>query len=137
MQEIYVKYQIGEKCFTKDFPVTNPVPILKQLRLSLPLITGATIKLPLKENINILIGKEINLDKISLEKYKIEKYDLNLDQLADLSLKGYKKACLLSFKKYDQIIIGVKEQDIVVADYFSLKRIVDALALPYKAKMSN
>ena len=104
MKEIYVKYHIGENSVTKEYPVTNPIPINKQLNISLPLITGATIHLPIEKDIKILVGKEINLNQIALDKPKLEKYDLNLDELADLSLKEYSKACLLNFKKYNQII---------------------------------
>ena len=132
MKEIYVKYHIGKKAFTKEYPITNPVPINKQLNISLPLITGATIYLPIEKDINILVGKEIDLNQIALDQHKIEKYNLNIDELAKLSLEGFNKACLLNFKKYDQIIVGVNDDDLVVTDYFALKRIIDGLAIPYK-----
>ena len=133
MKEIYVKYHIGENSFTKEYPVTNPIPINKQLNLSLPLITGATIHLPIDKDIKVLVGKEIDLNQIALDKPKLEEYDLNLDELADLSLKGYSKACLLNFKKYNQIVIGINKDDMIVSDYFSLKKIIDSLAIPYKS----
>ncbi len=132
MKEIYVKYHIGGKSFTKDFPITNPVPINKQLKLSLPLITGATIHLPINKDVKVLIGKEIDLNQIALDYEKVNKYNLNLDELANLSLQGFNKACLLNFKKYDQIIVGINEEDMIVTDYFALKRIIDGLAIPYK-----
>lgn len=132
MKEIYVKYHIGEKSFTKDFPITNPVPINKQLKISMPLITGATIHLPIDKDVKILIGKEINLDQIALDETKIAKYNLDLDELANLSLQGFNKACLLNFKKYEQIVVGLNNDDVIVSDYFALKRIIDGLATPYK-----
>lgn len=133
MKEIYVKYHIGKNSFTKEYPVTNPVPINKQLNISLPLITGATIHLPIEKDVKILVGKEINLNQIALDKPKLEEYNLNLDLLADLSLKGYSKACLLNFKKYDQIVVGINNDDMIVNDYNDLKKIIDGLAIPYKS----
>ena len=133
MKEIYVKYHIGENSVTKEYPVTNPIPINKQLNISLPLITGATIHLPIEKDIKILVGKEIDLNQIALDKPKLEKYDLNLDELADLSLKGYSKACLLNFKKYNQIIVGINNEDMIVNDYYDLKKIIDGLALSFKS----
>lgn len=127
MQEISVKYQIGKSSVTKEFSINNQIPIQKQLHLSLPLITGATIHLPIEKNIKIIIGKEINLDQINLEKYKIEKYDIDISELADLALKGYRKACLLNYKKYDSVVVGVKDDDMIVSDFLSLKRIIDSL----------
>ena len=132
MKEIYVKYHIGENSFTKEYPITNQSPLIKQLNLSLPLITGATIHLPIEKDIKVLVGREIDLNQIALDKPKLEEYDLNLDELADLSLKGYTKACLLNFKKYDQIIVGINNEDMIVKDYKDLKQIMDTLALSSK-----
>ena len=42
----------------------------------------------------------------------------------EIALQGFKRACLLNYKKYDQIIVGVGEKDIVVPDYFALKKII-------------
>ena len=51
----------------------------------------------------------------------------------DLSLKGYSKACLLNFKKYNQIIVGINNEDMIVNDYYDLKKIIDGLALSSKS----
>ncbi len=55
------------------------------------------------------------------------------DELANLSLQGFNKACLLNFKKYDQFLVGINRDDMIVSDYFALKRIIDGLAIPYKS----
>lgn len=128
MHEIFIEYQIGLKSHTKKIPIENQTPIEKQFAISLPLITGAKIIFPLKKEIKIVVGKEINLQKIALEKYKIEKYDLNLEDLAKLALKGYTRACLLNYKKYDQIVVGIEKEDYIVSDYFALKRFIDKIS---------
>ena len=135
MHNIYIQYQIGLKSYTKKLPIQNQIPMNKQFSLSLPLITGATVSLPIKKVVKILVGKEINLQNIAYDKYKIEKYNLNINELADLALKGYKKACLLNYKKYDQVIVGMNNDDYIVSDYFALKRVIDDIANSYTVKI--
>ena len=73
-----------------------------------------------KKNLfSIYVGKEIALDAQS--KYYIEKYDLDKEELARFKQRGYERVCLLNFKKYDLILIGLKKQDRVVPDYYALK----------------
>ena len=92
----------------------------KQLHLSIPLITGADI-CSKKKKIKIYVGKEINLKEYSKETYLREKFDISLETLADIAVQGYDRACLLNYKKYDQVIIGVEEDALIVPDYFALK----------------
>ena len=75
-----------------------------------------------------MVGTEINLLRIGEERYKIAKYNLDLNILADLALHGYSRACLLSYKKYDQIIVGMNKEDIIVPDYFTLKKLLTFIA---------
>ncbi len=124
---MYIKYQIGSKSFTNKLPLYSDNFINKQLKLSIPLITGAIIEIPSKEELKIRVGKEINLDNIISEKYKLSKYDIDLDDLALLRLQGYQRACLLNYKKYDQLIVGIKDDEIIVNDYFALKSIIQKL----------
>ena len=55
------------------------------------------------------------------DNYWIKKYDLILDDLIELVLNGYERACLLNYKKYDQVIVGVCNDDIIVPDYYALR----------------
>ncbi len=125
--DIYVKYQIGKSCFTKSLPIEQNF-LAKQVS-GLPLITGALIHLPINKDIRVIVGKEINLDHIAFEKEKIANFNLNLDDLASLSLKGYRKACILNFKNESDLVVGINEDDIVVSDIMSLKKIVDSFCV--------
>ncbi len=126
---ITIKYLIGANGLTKNYDINNEEVFLKQKNISIPLITGAKIQYKSKKNFNIFVGKEINLQKIFLEKYKIKKYNLDLEQLANLALRGYKRACLLSYKKYDQVIVGMNNEDITVPDYFTFKKLLYLISL--------
>lgn len=125
MKDISIQYQIGLKSWTRKLPIENLTPIQEQFQISYPLITGATIEYLPKKELKIHVGKEINLQNISLEKYKIKKYQIDINALTDLFLKGYQRACLLNYKKYDQILIGLNKEEIIVPDYYALKRIVE------------
>ena len=50
---MYIKYQIGSKSFTNKLPLYSDNFINKQLKLSIPLITGAIIEIPSKEELKI------------------------------------------------------------------------------------
>ena len=52
----------------------------------------------------------------------MKKYDISMEDLADLYALGFKRACILNFKKYDTVIVGMNDDDIVVPDYFALKK---------------
>ena len=121
-----ISYVIGKSSYTKKIDIgdrENIEIMNKQLSLSIPLITGAKIENK-KETKKIFVGKEIDLQSISTKNYWLEKYELSLDELMEIALHGFKRACLLNYKKYDQIIVGVGEKDIVVPDYFALKKII-------------
>ena len=121
-----ISYVIGKSSYTKKIDIgdrENIEIMNKQLSLSIPLITGAKIENQ-KETKKIFVGKEIDLQSITTKNYWLEKYELSLDELMEIALQGFKRACLLNYKKYDQIIVGVGEKDIVVPDYFALKKII-------------
>ena len=121
-----ISYVIGKSSYTKKIDIgdrENIEIMNKQLSLSIPLITGAKIENK-KETKKIFVGKEIDLQSITTKNYWLEKYELSLDELMEIALHGFKRACLLNYKKYDQIIVGVGEKDIVVPDYFALKKII-------------
>ena len=42
--------------------------------------------------------------------------------IIDMALEGFKKACLLNYKKYDQALIGLTEKDVVVPDFYSFRQ---------------
>ena len=123
-----ISYIIGKSSYTKKIDIEDRenIEIMnKQLSLSIPLITGAKIENK-KEIKKIFVGKEIDLQSITTKNYWLEKYELSLEELMEIALQGFKRACLLNYKKYDQIIVGVGEKDIVVQDYFALKKIVSS-----------
>ena len=121
-----ISYVIGKSSYTKKINIEDRenIEIMnKQFSLSIPLITG--VKIENKREIKkIFVGKEIDLQSITTKNYWLEKYELSLDELMEIALQGFKRACLLNYKKYDQIIVGVGEKDIVVPDYFALKKII-------------
>lgn len=119
-----ISYIIGKKSYTPKRNVLdkeNLKIIEKQFSLSIPLITGAKINDKKKET-NIFIGKEIDLKEFFYKKYLLEKYDVSLDMIIDMALEGFKKACLLNYKKYDQALIGLTEKDVVVPDFYSFRQ---------------
>ena len=116
-----ITYRIGVSSWTEKNSMQENLAFLdKQLLLSIPLITGADI-CSKKKKIKIYVGKEINLKEYSKETYLREKFVIPLETLADIAVQGYDRACLLNYKKYDQVIIGVEEDALIVPDYFALK----------------
>ena len=116
-----ITYRIGVSSWTEKNSMQENLAFLdKQLHLSIHLITGADI-CSKKKKIKIYVGKEINLKEYSKETYLREKFDISLETLADIAVQGYDRACLLNYKKYDQVIIGVEEDALIVPDYFALK----------------
>ena len=115
-----VRYTLGVNSFTNETKDYQEL-LNKQISLSLPLITGALILKGKKEEQKIYVGKEINLHCLQKDNYWIKKYDLILDDLIELVLNGYERACLLNYKKYDQVIVGVCNDDIIVPDYYALR----------------
>ncbi len=121
-----ISYVIGKSSYTKKIDIEdqeNIEIINKQFSLSIPLITGVKIENK-KETKTIFVGKEIDLQNILTKNYLLEKYELSLEELMEIALHGFKRACLLNYKKYDQIVVGVREKDIIVPDYFALKKLI-------------
>ena len=121
-----ISYVIGTNSYTKEVNLTSneSLEIMnKQLSLSIPLITGAKIKRK-KRVKQIFVGKELSLSSLHKNNFWLQKYDLSLEEVMDIALQGYKRACLLNYKKYDQILVGVHDEDIIVPDYKKKKKLV-------------
>jgi len=120
-----IQYMIGTTSCTEEDK--NLDFLDKQLQLSIPLVTGVNIKY--KENkkeklAKIYVGKEINLKEYQKEKFLLEKYDISLNDLAEVAVLGYSRACLLNYKKYETVLVGVENDALVVPDYFALKKMI-------------
>ncbi|MCI8575498.1 MAG: hypothetical protein HFI09_03420 [Bacilli bacterium] len=122
-------YGIGSKAKTREYLLSSErcfEPLQKQNLLSFPLITSITVRATLKDQqrksklFSIYVGKELRLD--AYNDYYIEKYGLDADELMRFRLEGYERVCLLNYKKYDVVMVGLHEEDKVVPDYFALKR---------------
>ena len=127
-------YGIGSKAKTREYLLSNEnylKPLEKQSLLSFPLITSITIRAVSKENkgrnnlFSIYVGKELRLN--STNDYYVSKYDLDEEELIRLRNEGYTRVCLLNYKKYDLVMVGLHKSDRVVPDYFALKRDVAKL----------
>ena len=100
MQTKKISYLVGTSSFTKQMNINeeeNVDFINKQLSLSIPLITGVKIE-DKKQVKQIFVGKEISLDHINENNYWLQKYDIALEELTDILLQGFKRACILNFK---------------------------------------
>ena len=69
---------------------------------------------------SIYVGKELRLN--ATNDYYVSKYDLDEGELIRLRNEGYTRVCLLNYKKYDLVMVGLHKEDKVVPDYFALKR---------------
>jgi len=121
-----IQFTLGTSSFTPimDIDNHNANVLERQLQISVPLITSVKLmkKNNKKEQIkNIYVGKEINLKTISKHNYWLTKYDISIEDVIDICLQGYKRACLLNYKRYDQIVVGVDANDEIVPDYYALK----------------
>lgn len=116
-------YGIGKKAKSVEYSCSNSDalnPLVKQISLSIPLITSVTLKTKQKKELySIYVGKEFYLN--CSNDYYIEKYDLDAEELERFKDAGYERVCLLNYKKYDPVIIGLKKSDKVVPDYYALK----------------
>ncbi len=130
-ESIKVQYLIGRTTKSLEYPLFKFLDFLnKQLQLSIPLITGVNItyRKNKKEFLKrVYVGKEIDLKEYYKDKYIFEKYDISMSDLAEIAVLGYKRACLLNFKKYDQVIVGIDSDAIVVPDYYSLKKVLNQI----------
>ena len=123
-----VQYMLGTLSYTNETEICNTEVLEKQLKLPIPLITAVQILTKKHKKLKkIYVGKEIQLDSYQTN-YSIEHYDISFEDCVDLLLQGYKRACLLNYKKYDQILVGVKEEDEVVPDYFGLRTSLEKLS---------
>lgn len=120
-------YGIGSHACTKEYFFSSSSflnPLQKQISSSFPFITSITVKAmnqkKKRELFSIYVGKELNLNAYN-DSY-IEKYDIDLEELERLRDAGYERVCLLNYKKYDSVMIGLKKRDKVVPDYYALKR---------------
>ncbi len=128
MKNVRIQYLIGKSSYTNEYPIQNNWELLqKQFSLAIPLITGVNIRY--KKNKKdylqkIYVGKEISLKEHSNLDSILNKYEMDMENLADIAVLGYDRACLLNFKKYDQVLVGVENNTIIVPDYYALKKII-------------
>ena len=117
-----ISYRIGTKSWTKEVEQNVFDVLQKQLNISIPMITGVKIVKEDGSEKQIFVGKKIDLSfNTNYQTYYTDKYDLSIEELIDLYLEGYHSVCLLNYKKYDQVVVGVHEEDEVVSDYYALK----------------
>ena len=117
-----LSYRLGTKSWTKEVEENLFDVLQKQLEISIPMITGAKIVKEDGSEKQILVGKKIDLSfNTNYQTYYTDKYDLSLEELIDLYLEGFRSVCLLNYKKYDPIVVGLREGDEVVSDYYALK----------------
>ena len=117
-----ISYRLGTKSWTKEVEENLFDVLQKQLEISIPMITGAKIVKEDGSEKQILVGKKIDLSfNTNYQTYYTDKYDLSLEELIDLYLEGFRSVCLLNYKKYDPIVVGLREGDEVVSDYYALK----------------
>ena len=116
------QFIIGKNSYTKFQPLDTTLNFLdKQLELSMPLITGVKLNLTKDKSLQIYVGKQINLKDYTEEKYLRHKFDIPVDTIASLAVLGYERACLLNYKKYEPVLVGVSKEDVIVPDYYSLR----------------
>lgn len=124
-----VQYMLGTSSYTKEMEIANTMVLDKQLKLPIPLITAVQVLTKKHHKLKkIYVGKEIHLESFHQARYYIKRYDISYDDLIDLLLQGYKRVCLLNYKKYDQILVGIEETDEVVPDYFALRTSLEKLS---------
>lgn len=126
-----IQYILGTNSYTHMYDLNDDYSVLeRQLQLSFPIVTSVKLIENKKKSVSkqIFVGKEIDLQKNSAH-FWLEKYNLTYEDIADIYLQGFKKACLLNYKKYDQIIVGMREEDEAVPDYFALKEKVKGCRL--------
>ena len=117
-----LSYRLGTKSWTQEVEENLFDVLQKQLEISIPMITGAKIVKEDGSEKQILVGKKIDLSfNTNYQTYYTDKYDLSLEELIDLYLEGFRSVCLLNYKKYDPIVVGLREGDEVVSDYYALK----------------
>ncbi len=130
-KQLKVQYIVGKSSKSLEYSILNNLDFLeKQFRLSIPLITGAHISYRRNKKKycqKIYVGKEIFVKNVNFADDFYEKYNITLDDIADVAVLGYDRVCVLNFKKYDSIVVGVEEDAVVVPDYFALKNKIHQL----------
>ncbi len=127
MKNVKFQYLIGKNSCTQEFNFFPFEFLNKQFQMSIPIITGICVKIKekKKEKIQkIYVGKELTIQDFTRNPKLYEKYDIELEQLADLAVLGYDRICILNYKKYDTVMVGVEKSELVVPDYFALKKIM-------------
>jgi len=131
--QLKIQYMIGKSSLSEKYSMNDNFEVLKkQFELSIPLITGARItykKNKKNHSQKIYVGKEIPVKEHMNEEELFEKYNITLNDIADVAVLGYDRVCLLNFKKYDTVVVGVEENAIVVPDYFALKNTIHQIQL--------
>lgn len=127
MNQVSCVYGIGKYAKTKEYNLLSNAylnPLKKQEERLTPLITSFTLKAKNPEEernlFSIYIGKEVFLSGKTdslLDQYHIDKRELD-----EYKKRGYERICILSYKKYDQEIIGLETHDRVVPDYETFKK---------------
>ncbi len=126
---LFLFYGIGSVGKTREYSFHNDnylKPLHLQHSLSIPLITSITVrayvsKMNRKNDLfSIYVGKELFLNEEN--DYYIKKYDLETSEIKRLQQEGFERVCLLNYKKYDFVLVGLQKEDKVVPDYYSLKR---------------
>lgn len=120
-------YGIGACAKTKEYSFYNSsfwIPLEKQEELSYPIITSVTLKQNEKEQsknlFSIYVGKEFLFRYLT--EHVIEKYHLDQEELKELYQAGFERFCLLNYKKDNAILVGLRKDDKVVSDYFTLRQ---------------
>ena len=130
MKNFSLQFLIGKNSLTKESQV-SPLELLeKQLSLSIPLITGMNITFQKKKkkwNQRVYVGRELKIQELQKDPSLLEKYNITIEELADIAVEGYQKVCVLNYKKYDSVLVGVSEEDLIVPDYFALKKYIYVL----------
>ncbi len=114
-------YVLGLKSLSKIYDIDDMSFLDKQFSIRVPLITSVKLLYNGKLFKNIYVGKEMNLYTLINNKYYIDKYELDNEELLLMSLKGYKKVCLLNYNRFESKMIGLNQDDIVVSDYYALR----------------
>ncbi len=130
MKNFSLQFLIGKNSLTKENQGSPFALLEKQLSLSIPLITGMNITFQKKKkkwNQKVYVGRELKIQELQKNPNLLEKYNINIEELADIAVEGYQKVCVLNYKKYDSVLVGVNDEDLIVPDYFALKKYIYVL----------
>lgn len=134
MNNLLVKYLIGINCETKEQTFNLDYLESKNDFSAMPLITGALIRFNLPDQIKILIGQEIDLHNIQKAKNLLKRNHITINDLTDLILNGYDRACIVQNKKYERVVVGLDDKDFVVKNFKTLKLLLEKINLKMQKK---